>query len=152
VRGFYGEHSEVMGMMFQISNQTTLGRSEADSIELLERVTRQIIETEEKARERMVRDARVQMEDKVWRAYGTLRHCRTIHTREVINLCSPLRLGVALGLAGLCPLRVINELLVLTQPAHLQRAHGGELTPAERNVYRAQLVRERLAAAEHESG
>jgi protein arginine kinase len=49
-----------------------------------------------------------------------------------------------------CPLRVLNELLVLTQPAHLQRLHGGELTPAERNVYRAQLVRERLDAAEHE--
>ena len=71
VRGLYGEHSEVMGNLFQISNQTTLGRSERDSIESLERVTRQIIETEERARERMMRDARVQIEDKVWRA---LRH------------------------------------------------------------------------------
>jgi protein arginine kinase len=152
VRGLYGEHSDVMGNLFQVSNQTTLGRSERDSIEILERVTRQIIETEEQARERMVRDARVQIEDKVWRAYGTLRHCRTIHSREVINLCSAVRLGVALGVEGLCPLRVVNELLVLTQPGHLQRAYGGELTPAERNVYRAQLVRERLAAAERPGG
>ncbi len=151
VRGFYGEHSEVMGNLFQISNQTTLGRSERDSIESLERVTRQIIEHEERARERMVRDARVQIEDKVWRAYGTLRFCRSIHAREVINLCSAVRLGVALGLPGLCPLRVLNELLVLTQPAHLQRVHGGDLTPAERNLYRAQLVRERLEAAERTS-
>ena len=151
VRGLYGEHSEVMGNLFQISNQTTLGRSEHDSIESLERVTRQIIETEERARERMMRDARVQIEDKVWRAYGTLRYCRSIHTREVINLCSAVRLGVALGLKGLCPLNVVNELLVVTQPAHLQRLHGGELTPAERNVYRAQLVRERLDAAEHDA-
>ena len=105
VRGLYGEHSEVMGNLFQISNQTTLGRSERDSIESLERVTRQIIETEERARERMMRDARMQIEDKVWRAYGTLRYCRSIHAREVINLCSAVRLGVALGLAGLCPLR-----------------------------------------------
>lgn len=148
VRGLYGEHSEVMGNLFQVSNQTTLGRSERESIEILERVTRQIIETEEQARERMMRDARVQIEDKVWRAYGTLRFCRTIHSREVINLCSAVRLGIALELPGLCPLRVVNELLVLTQPGHLQRAHGGELTPAERNVYRAQLVRERLAAAD----
>ena len=148
VRGFYGEHSEVMGNLFQISNQTTLGRSERDSIESLERVTRQIIEHEERARERMVRDARVQIEDKVWRAYGTLRYCRSIHAREVINLCSAVRLGVALGLPGLCPLKTLNELLVLTQPAHLQRAYGGDLTPAERNLYRAQLVRERLDAAE----
>jgi protein arginine kinase len=149
VRGLYGEHSEVMGNLFQISNQTTLGRSERDSIESLDRVSRQIIETEERARERMVRDARVQIEDKVWRAYGTLRYCRSIQSREVINLCSAVRLGVALGLPGLAPLHVINELLVLTQPAHLQRFYGAELTPAERNVYRAQLVRERLEAAEH---
>ena len=152
VRGLYGEHSEVMGNLFQISNQTTLGRSERDSIDSLERVTRQIIETEERARERMMRDARTQIEDKVWRAYGTLRFCRSIHAREVINLCSAVRLGVAMGLTGLCPLRTLNELLVLTQPAHLQRSHGSELSPADRNVYRAQLVRERLAAAEHEPG
>lgn len=152
VRGLYGEHSEVMGNLFQISNQTTLGRSERDSIESLERVTRQIIDTEERARDRMMRDARVQIEDKVWRAYGTLRHCRSIHSREVINLCSAVRLGVALGLPGLPPLAALNALLIVTQPAHLERLHGGELTPSERNVHRAQLVRERLAAAEREAG
>ena len=121
------------------------------SDESLERVTRQIIETEERARERMVRDAKVQIEDKVWRAYGTLRYCRSIHAREVINLCSAVRLGVAMNLPGLCPLRTLNELLVLSQPAHLQRGQGGELSPAERNIVRAQLVRERLAAAERET-
>jgi protein arginine kinase len=148
VRGLYGEHSDVMGNLFQVSNQTTLGQREQDSIETLERVTRQVIETEERARERLVRDARVQTEDKVWRAYGLLRYCRSVSSQEVINLCSAVRLGVSLGLPGLCPLHVVNELLVLTQPAHLQRSKGGELTPAERNVYRAQLVRERLSAAE----
>jgi protein arginine kinase len=152
VRGLYGEHSEVMGNLFQISNQTTLGRSEHDSIEQLDRVTRQIIGWEEKARERMMRDARVQVEDKVWRAYGTLRYCRSIQTREVINLCSAVRFGVALGIPGLCPLRVVNELLVITQPAHLQRAHGGPLAAADRNVVRAEVVRERLSAAERDEG
>ncbi len=147
VRGLYGEHSEIMGNLFQISNQTTLGRSELDSIESLERVTRQIIETEERARERMLRDARTQIEDKVWRAYGTLRYCRSVQAKEVINLCSAVRLGVAMGLDGLCPLRTLNELLVLTQPGHLQRIEGRELAPAERNVTRARLVRERLSAA-----
>jgi protein arginine kinase len=150
VRGLYGEHSDVMGNLFQVSNQTTLGHGERDSIESLERVTRQVIETEERARERLTRDARVQTEDKVWRAYGLLRYCRAVSSQEVINLCSAVRLGVSLGLSGLCPLHVVNELLVLTQPGHLQRHHGGELSPAERNVYRAQLVRERLAAAVHE--
>ena len=152
VRGLYGEHSDVMGNLFQVSNQTTLGHGERESIESLDRVARQVMEHESRARERLVRDARVQIEDKVWRAYGLLRHCRAIAAQEVINLCSAVRLGVSMGLPGLPPLRVVNELLVLTQPAHLQHAFGGELSPGERNVYRAQLVRERLAAAEREMG
>jgi protein arginine kinase len=151
VRGLYGEHSDVMGNLFQISNQTTLGQSERDSIETLERVTRQVIQTEERARERLVRDARIQTEDKVWRAYGLLRYCRSITSQDVINLCSAVRLGVSLGLPELCPLSTINQLLVLTQPAHLQRYSGGDLSPDERNVYRAQVVRERLIAAEREA-
>jgi protein arginine kinase len=150
VRGLYGEHSQVMGNLFQISNQTTLGRSERESIESVERVTRQIVENEDRARERMMRDARVQIEDRIWRAYGTLRYCRRVETEEVINLCSAVRLGVALGLPGLCPLRVINELLVITQSAHLQRFAGAGLNGDERDVFRAQVVRERLAAAEHD--
>ena len=150
VRGLYGENSQVMGNLFQISNQTTLGRGERDSIESVERVTKQILEHEERARDRMMRDARVQIEDKVWRAYGTLRHCRTIQTQEVINLCSAVRFGIALGMRDLCPLRVVNELLVITQPAHLQRRSGGGLSAEERNVFRAQLVRDRLIASERE--
>ena len=151
-RGLYGEHSQVMGNLFQISNQTTLGRSERDSIESVERVTRQIVEHEERARERMMRDARLQIEDKVWRAYGTLRHCRTIETSEVINLCSAVRLGIALGLPGLPALGVVDELMVVAQPAHLQRRAGETLQMEERNVVRAQLVRERLSAAERGTG
>ena len=152
VRGLYGEHSDVMGNLFQVSNQTTLGVSERDSIQSLETVTRRIIEMEERARERMIRNARVQLEDKVWRGYGELRYCRSISSREVIELCSVVRMGVALGFPGLCPLSVLNELLILTQPAHLQRLFGAEMTPGERNVYRARLVRERLEAADHAAG
>ncbi|MBI1799650.1 MAG: protein arginine kinase [Candidatus Eisenbacteria bacterium] len=152
VRGLYGEHSDWMGNLFQVSNQTTLGVTERDSIESLDRVTRRIIEMEEKARDRMLRDARVQLEDKVWRGYGELRYCRSITSREVIERSSVVRMGIALGLPGLCPIRVVNELLILTQPAHLQRASGGEMTQAERNVYRAGIVRERLEAAERDAG
>jgi protein arginine kinase len=151
-RGLYGEHSQVMGNLFQVSNQTTLGQSERRSIENVESVTRQIIEYEERARERLVRDARVQIEDKVWRAYGELRHCRLIDTKNVIELCSAVRLGVALGFPGLPPLCVVDELIILAQPAHLQRLAGEPLGAEERNVTRARLVRDRLAAAEHEPG
>jgi protein arginine kinase len=151
VRGAYGENTEPMGSLFQVSNQNTLGKSERELIELLDRVTRKLIEQEERARERMMRDARTQIEDQVWRAYGRLRHGRILTSKDALNLCSALRFGVALGLTGLPPLALINELIIVTYPAHLQYCHGGDLSPAERNVYRAQLVRERLEAAEHEN-
>jgi protein arginine kinase len=144
VRGFYGEGTEVMGNFFQISNQTTLGRSERDILENLERVTRQLIEYENKAREAMIRSARVQVEDKVWRAYGTFRYSRSISSQETISLASAVRFGIAMGLDGLCDIKALNEIMVYSQPAHVQQMAGREMDSPERNVFRADYIRERL--------
>jgi protein arginine kinase len=147
VRGFHGEGSEVVGNLFQISNQTTLGTDEKSTLDGLERVTRQILGAEEKARETLLRDARIQIEDKVYRAYGSLRFGRSMSSQEVVNLASAVRLGVALGFVDLPKLRVLNELLVITLPAHLQRRLGAQLESSERNVRRAAFVRNYLAAS-----
>lgn len=144
VRGFYGEGSEVVGNFFQISNQVTLGQSENETLSRLQRVVQQVLGYEEKSREMLVRDAGVQVEDKVWRAYGTLANCRVVSSHEIVNLTSAIRLGVALGFRGLPELRTLNELLVLTQPAHLQISTGREMDSTERNVLRANEVRARL--------
>jgi protein arginine kinase len=144
VRGFYGEGSQIMGNFFQVSNQTTLGQSERETIESLDRVTRQIIEYEQRAREELVKDARIQIEDKVWRAYGALRHSRVISSQEVINLASAVRFGVSLQIEGLADVRKLNELLIRTQPAHVQLWVGRELEQRERNVLRAEYVRRLL--------
>jgi len=151
VRGLYGEGSQIMGNLFQISNQTTLGHSEKESVESLDRVSRQILGYEERARDVLVRDARTQIEDKVWRAYGSLRYGRSMTSEEVINLCSAVRLGVALGLPGLPPLATLNQLLVLTQPAHLARRAGHPVEAGERNALRAELVRAHLERANLET-
>lgn len=145
VRGFYGEGTEVMGNFFQVSNQATLGRSEMEILESLERVTRQLIEYEGKAREAMLKSARVQVEDKVWRAYGTLRYCRSITSQEVLSLASAVRFGLAMGLDGLSDTRTLNEIMVYAQPGHVQQLAGRELAAPERNVLRAEYVRNRLA-------
>jgi len=145
VRGFYGEGSQIMGNFFQISNQTTLGQSEKETIDSLERVTRQIIDSEQRAREELLKDARVQIEDKIWRAYGTLQHSRVISSQEVVNLSSAVRFGVALRIEGLASVQTLNELLVRSQPAHLQMAVGREMEQRERNILRAEYVRKLLA-------
>jgi protein arginine kinase len=107
-------------------------------------VTRQIIDYEQRAREELLKDARVQIEDKVWRAYGTLRHSRVISSQEVINLSSAVRFGVALNMEGLTDVQTLNEMLIRTQPAHLQLFTGREMEQRERNVIRADYVRRLL--------
>lgn len=145
VRGFYGEGTEVMGNLFQISNQTTLGRSEEEIIDSLSKVTQQIIEYELNSQETLTKDAGDQIEDKVWRSYGILCNARVLTSGEVMNLLSALRLGVSLKIMDKISLKKINELLIVTQPAHLQKYYGQEMDSAERDMVRANLVRERIA-------
>lgn len=145
VRGFYGEGSDVLGNIFQVSNQTTLGRNEEDIIGSLEEVTRQLMAHEENARTTLVRDAGEEMKDKIWRAYGILKHARMLTSGEAMNLLSALRMGAAMGILDMLPLRLVNEIMLLIQPAHLQKLLNEELSPSERDSRRAQLVRERLA-------
>jgi len=144
VRGFYGEGTDVLGNLFQISNQTTLGRSEEEIIDSLAKVTQQIIEYELNSQETLMKDASDQIEDKVWRSYGILKHARVLNSGEVMNLLSALRLGVSLKLFDKVSLHQINELLIITQPAHLQKYYKREMDTAERDMVRSDLVRERL--------
>jgi protein arginine kinase len=144
VRGFYGEGSEVMGNFFQVSNQTTLGRSERESLDVLGKATRQLLEHEEQARDYMLRAARDRLQDMIWRAYGTLRYARSIRSQEVVSLTSLVRFGVALELPDLPDVRTLNEILVFSQPAHLQKMVGRIMDQPERDVERATFVRGRL--------
>lgn len=146
VRGFYGEGSEVMGNFFQVSNQTTLGRSERESLDVLEKATRQLLEHEESARDQMMRDplTRTMLEDKIWRAYGTLQHARLLSSQEVVNLTSAVRFGVAVEMTGLPDIAALNEIVICAQPAHMQVMLGRHMDTSERRVERARYVRERL--------
>jgi protein arginine kinase len=144
VRGFYGEGTDVLGNLFQISNQRTLGRSEEDIIGDLERVTQQIIEYEHNARTTLYNDAREHIEDKIWRSYGILTHARVLTSSEVMNLLSAIRLGIGMKTLNDIPLGLINELLLLSQPAHLQKMYAREMTTNERDAVRAELVRTKL--------
>ncbi len=145
VRGFYGEGSDVWGNLFQISNQTTLGRTESDITEALHKMTQQIIEFENQSRDQLVTQAGNEIADKIWRAFGILKHARVLTSEEVMNLLSAVRLGAALGIVSDVPLERINKMLILSQPAHLQKYLGQALEPADRDVARANMVREMLA-------
>lgn len=147
VRGFHGEGTEAMGDLYQISNQTTLGRSEEQILaDFCDVVIPKMIEYERKARQALHRDRGPVLDDRVWRAWGTLRHARLLGSEEALYLLSVVRLGVALGRIKEEGVDVgtINQMLILTQPAHLQKMAGEPLDGPQRRKFRADFVRSRL--------
>ncbi len=145
VRGLYGEGSEATGNLFQVSNQITLGQSETEIIDNLYSVARQIIGHEKAARERLLVDSRPRIEDRIRRSYGILSYAGIMDSKEAAQRLSDVRLGVHLGLLPEANPEVLNELLVSTQPGFLQQTFGEALTPEQRDMKRAQMIRSRLA-------
>jgi protein arginine kinase len=147
IRGFYGEGSEAFGDLFQVSNQTTLGKCEKDILAEFERdVIPKVIEYERTARRTLMDKRRVILEDQLFRAQAVLRAARLMKSDEAMQALSMIRLGVCLGVFSNVTLAGVHELMLLTQPAHLQRVAGRPLDQAERRVERARLLRERLGA------
>jgi len=143
-RGLYGEGSEVVGNFFQLSNQTTLGKTEDELIDHLGKIVRQVIEYEEQARDVLLRTAPEEVEDKTWRAYGLLKHARRMSFEEAMNLLSGVRLGVGLKLLPGPGVYTLNKLLIYTQPAHLAAMDGRSTGDRELPTVRAAFVRRLL--------
>lgn len=144
VRGLYGEGSQALGDFYQISNQVTLGRSEEQIIQNVQRVIPDILSYERRARQALVKEDRQRLLDQVWRALGVLNSARTISSEETMEKLSSLRLGINLQLVDDVDIATVNQLFMQIQPAHLQKIRGEELESAERNVVRAAFLRERL--------
>lgn len=144
VRGLYGEGTEIIGNLVQVSNQITLGHREEEILRNLESVTRQIIEQEHSARQGLLNSSRERIADRAWRAYGLLNHARIMTTQEAMQLLSDFRLGCDLGLTRGFDRKLLNELLVLIRPACLQEMAGRELSPDERDRERPAQIRKRF--------
>ena len=145
-RGLYGEGSEVVGNFFQLSNQTTLGKSEVELLDHLGDMVRKVIEYEEQARQVLLRDASNVIADKVWRAYGLLKYARTLSFEETTNLLSGVRLGVGLNLISDVSVYTLNKLLIFTQSAHLAWGATKRLDDPDIPTIRASYTRQLLEA------
>lgn len=144
VRGLYGEGTEALGNVFQVSNQMTLGESEMTIVERLDKVVSQIIEHEENARAVLLEKKPKMVYNHIGRAYGILANAHSISSKETMNLLSLLRLGVDLGLFPGADRSLTDELFILIQPAHLQKQFAEKLSGEERDLLRADMMRERL--------
>jgi protein arginine kinase len=144
VRGLYGEGTESLGNLYQISNQSTLGESELDIIERLERVISNVAIHETNARLKLMEDESDIVHDKIGRAYGLLRHSWMIDSKEALNHLSLIRLGANLGFFPSGTARLCDSLLMEIQPAHLQLSSGKKLSPEVRDFHRAKMIRVKL--------
>lgn len=144
VRGMYGEGSEATGNLFQISNQITLGQSEEEIIDNLYSVAKQLIGHEKNARAVLMAESKQRIMDRVMRSYGILSHAVIMDSKEAAQRLSDVRLGVDLGIIEGVPGHIMNELVVMTQPGFLQQYAGGVLSPEERDIRRAEMIRERI--------
>jgi len=148
VRGIFGEGTDNVGNLFQISNQSTLGESESQIIEKIDTVIKQIIIHEKQSRLGILEKNKSFLMNHVGRAYGILKHGYIISSEEALNSLSALRLGVDMGMFSSIDIHTVNELFVLVQPGHLQRYAGKEIKEAsERDILRASIIREKIKEA-----
>jgi protein arginine kinase len=144
VRGFHGEGSRIIGNFFQISNQYTLGWTEQGILDRVKPLIKRFIVLERTARDRIMNNQRIIIEDKIFRALGVLSHARILSSIEFLSFLSALRLGAELNILEDINKSVFNELMVVTQPAHIQKLEGKKLNEEERDEIRARLVRDKL--------
>ncbi|MCB1195118.1 protein arginine kinase [bacterium] len=144
VRGFYGEGSEFLGNLFQISNQVTLGKDENEILSNIKKVLDLVVEHERNSRLMMQSKNEEKLRDQIGRAYGILANAHLISSKETLGLLSALRMGIDLKYVKNINKRCINELYIATQPAHLQKQTGKLLEPERRDAIRAELIRNYL--------
>lgn len=148
VRGLYGEGTETLGNLFQISNQATLGDSEPSIVEALERVIRQVISHENNARLKIIEDQPAKIYDRIGRSYGMLKFSHIIASKEALELLSMLRLGADLKFFPKTVIDTCDALLMAIQPAHLQHTAKRKLATTTRDELRAKIIREQLQSIE----
>lgn len=147
IRGVYGEGSEALGSVYQISNQVTLGRTEQELIGAVTAVGGQLCDMENALREKAMNEGRAPLEDLVFRAWGILKHARLMPMQEFYQHWSYLRLGAAMGLLPL-PVQAADAVLDQAQEAHLCVWADEALTGQALDECRATRVRELIGLAE----
>ncbi len=146
-RGIYGEGSQALGDIFQLSNQVTIGKPEIEIIDNLNGLVKKTLNAERTTRDALLKNSRVQVEDIVWRSYGLLTNARVLTSDEALKLLSDVRMGVNMGIIEV-PLAVLDKLLIMIRPANLQLIYKSKLSPSERDCKRAEYVKSALSKTE----
>ena len=145
IRGIYGENSKSTGDMYQISNRQTLGITEKEIIDRVKVIAEKIIEQERKAR-KMLTDNKIEFEDMIYRNYGILSNCKKISSNETRELLSNIKMGVDLGIVDELTDLQVQKLYLYTKPANLQKYLGEQYDTYERDIKRAEVIKQIIEA------
>ncbi len=148
VRGTFGEGSESFGNMYQVSNQTTLGVSERETVARIQDVTETLVQIEQNARARLMEQREIHVLDYINRALGLMKYAQIVSSGEALDLLSGLRLGLEFDILAGVGMNRFNELMLVTQPGHIQKAATHLLSADERDALRARLIRRKLRGLE----
>ncbi len=141
IRGIYGEGTQSQGDIYQISNNQTLGLSENDIIKNLNLITEKVIEQERMARKYLAKNS-IDLEDRVYRAYGTLAYATKLSSDECKKLLSYVKLGTDLGIIKELTDSKVSKLYLYNQPANLQKYVGKPLDGYEREIKRPEVIKQ----------
>ncbi|GHV00856.1 protein-arginine kinase [Clostridia bacterium] len=144
VRGVYGEGSGAEGFMYQVSNQRSLGPTEEGIINAVSDTVRSIAAAEEKAVEQLLKTRKAELTDNVYRAYGLLTNSYKMDSKEFMNLMGQLKLGASLDIIKIKDKAALDEIIIKAQPANLILLADRELTAAERDIFRSEVVAREL--------
>jgi len=144
LRGLFGEGSKGYGNIYQISNQVTLGPSEEEIIDSLLAIVNNIIIEEKSVRDRYLKSYEYETKDKIMRALGILKYSMVLTSKEALNLMSYIRLGIEMGIIKEVDKRLLNTLIVETLSATMQRNAGKKMNEKERDIVRAEILRNHL--------
>ncbi|MGQ9844121.1 MAG: ATP--guanido phosphotransferase [Spirochaetota bacterium] len=145
LKGIVHDATKTVGSMYIISNKATLGKSEIDIIEEIDKVISVIIDLENEARDEYYQHHKDVLEDMVWRAYGIVTFSRSMSYAEAIEHLSLIRLGVVLSIIKKIELAVINDLMIYMQVSHLQKFAGRQFASSEEaDAFRAAYLREKF--------
>ena len=144
LRGTYGEASKSLGSLYQISNQKTLGSTEREIIEGLNRIVEQVMKQERRQREYILTNSYDEFEDKVYRSYGVLKFAKQLSSSDAITLLAQLKLGTDMELINLGDNYNIHELMMEIQPGNLQCLLDKNIGSTQRDKFRADYIREKL--------
>ena len=142
VRGIYGEGTEALGDMYQLSNRIALGQSEQELISSVTRAAQKTIENETKVRENLLRNDNIAVSDRIYRAYATLRYARILNSNDFMNMISDVKLGLSLGLLKDRSHATIDKLMINVQPAGVMKRMNEEAGAQRRDIKRAEIVRD----------